>query len=109
MLNARNTLNVTFDEAIEKIRSMRRAEIVVRFHYRNNEDEEIAVKSIKASALYRDWYGECDICPANDTKIYHLHILMNPACTALDISDDVSFERFMDALEEVTVGHKYNS
>lgn len=109
MPNARNVLNVTFGEAVEKIRGMRRAEMVVRFRYQNNEEEEIAVKSIKASALYKDWYGECNICPANDTKIHHLHILMNPACTALDINDDVSFERFMDALEEVTVGHKYNS
>lgn len=109
MLNARNILNVTFEEAIEKIRGMCRSEMVVRFCYRNNEDEEVAVKSIKASALYKDWYGDCDICPANDTKIRHLHILLNPTCTALDITDDVTFEQFMDALEDVAVGHKHST
>ena len=109
MPNARKILNVSFEEAIEKIRGMRRADMVVRFRYRNYDDEEVEVKSIKVSALYKDWYNDCNVCPANDTSISHIHILLNPVCTALDINDDVSFEQFMDALEEVTVGHKYKS
>jgi len=51
MPNARNILNVTFEEATEKIRGMRRAEVVVRFHYQNNDDEEVIVKPIRSSTL----------------------------------------------------------
>lgn len=108
MPNARNILKVSFEEAVEKIRGVRRAEIVVRFRYRNYDDEEVAVKSIKLSVLYKDWYNDCNICPANDTPISHLHILLNQTCTALDIDDDITFEIFMNAVEEVTVGHKHS-
>lgn len=107
MLNARNTLTVTLEEAVEKIRGNRRAEMIVRFRYRNNDDEEVRVKSLKASALYKDWYNDCNICPANDAQISHLHILLNPTCTALDITGDVTFEQLMDTIEAVTVGRKY--
>ena len=103
---ARNTLNVTFEEAAEKIRGKRRAEMIVRFRYRNYDDEEVKVKSLKVSALYKDWYTDCNICPANDASISHLHILLNPTCTALDITDDVTFEQLMDMIEKVTVGQK---
>ena len=109
MPNARNIMNVSFEEAIEKIRGVRRAEMVVRFSYRNYDNEEIVVKSIKLSALYKDWYNDCNLCPANDFLISHLHILLNQTCTALDINEDVTFERFMDAVENVTVGHKFNT
>ena len=108
MPNARNVLNVTFGEAVEKIRGMRRSEMVVRFRYRNNDDKEVSVKSLKVSVLYKDWYNDCNICPANDAKISHLHILLNPVCTALDVEGDITFEQLMDALEEVTVGHGYS-
>ena len=106
MLCAKNVSSVTFDDAVENIRGMRRAEIIVRFCYDNEEGEKAKVKSMKASALYRDWYGECDVCPANDAVISQLHILMNPTCTALDINEDITFERLMDAIERVTVGYK---
>lgn len=67
MPNARNTLKVTFAEATEKIRGIRKSEMVVRFRYQNNDNEEVRVKSLKVSALYKDWYNDCNICPANDT------------------------------------------
>ena len=104
---ARTTLKMTFEEAAAKIRGIRRAEMVIRFRYRNNDDEEVNVKSLKVSALYKDWYKDCNICPANDTQISHLHILLNQTCTALDITDDVTFEQLMDTIEAVTVGHKH--
>ena len=107
MPNARNTQNVTFKEAVEKLRGIRRAELVVRFRYRNCDDKEVAVKSVKASSLYKDWYGNCNICPANDTVIRRLHILINPSCTALDVTDAVTFEQLMDALETAAVGHAH--
>ena len=106
MPNARHTLKVTFEEATEKIRGIRKSEMVVRFRYRNNNDEEVSVKSLKASALYKDWYNNCNICPANDAPLSHLHILLNPICTALDVTGEVTFEQLMDMIEEVTVGHK---
>ena len=107
MPNARDVLKVTFEEAAEKIRGLCRAEMVVRFRYRNNDDEEVKVKSLKVSALYKDWYNDCNICPANDVQISHLHILLNPTCTALDVTSDVTVEQLMETLEAVTVGHKY--
>lgn len=107
MLNARNVLKVTFEEVAEKIRGKRRAEMVVSFRYLNCDGEEVRVKSLKVSALYKDWYTDCNICPANDAHISHLHILLNPTCTALDITCDVTFEQLMDTIEAVTVGHKY--
>lgn len=108
MPNARNILNVTFKEAVEKIRGVRKAEMVVRFRYLNYDNEEVVVKSIKLSKLYKDWYNECNICPANDTPISHLRILLNQTCTALDINENITFENLMNAVEEVTAGYKYN-
>lgn len=107
MPNARNTLKVTFEEATEKFRGMRRAEMIVRFRYRNYDDEEVRVKSLKVSALYKDWYNDCNFCPPNDAQISHLHILLNPICTALDVTGDVTFGHLMNTIEDVTVGHKY--
>ena len=107
MPNAKNVLKVTFEEAMEKVRGVQRGGLVVRFRYRNCDDEEVIVKSIRASALYKDWYGDCNICPANDAVVTRLRILINPSCTALDITHDVVFERFMDTLEAVTVGWKH--
>lgn len=107
MPNARNTLIVTFEDAAEKLRGIRKSEMVVRFCYRNNDDQEVSVKSLKMSALYKDWYNNCNICPANDTPITHLHILLNQTCTALDITGDVTFEQLMNMVEDVTVGFKY--
>ena len=95
---------VTFHDAVESIRGMSRAKMIVRFCYYNAEGKKIKVSPRKASALYRDWYGECNICPANDAVISQLHILMNPTCTALDVTEDVTFEQLMDAIEEETVG-----
>lgn len=106
MLLAEKIMRVTFHDAVESIRGMPRAKMIVRFCYYNAEGKRIKVKARKASALYRDWYGECNICPANDAIITRLHILMNPTCTALDITEDVTFEQLMDAIEEVTVGFK---
>lgn len=107
MPNARNVLNVTFEEAIKKIRGNRRAEMIVRFRYRNSDDEEVRVKSLRVSALFKDWYSDCNYCPANDTPINHLHILLNQTCTALKITDIVTFEQLMDTIEEVTLGRQY--
>lgn len=107
MTNASKLLKVSFAEATDKIRGIRRAEMVVRFRYRNNNDEEVRVKSLRVSALYKDWYNDCNICPANDTHISNLHILLTSTCTALDIISDVTFEQLMDTIEAVTVGRKH--
>ncbi len=105
MAKANKVLSVTFDDAIEMLRGFRRAELVIRYHFNNVDDVTVNVKSMKFSALYRDWYGECHFCPSNDTLINHLHILL-PTHVALDITHDVEFGCLMNALEEVTVGHK---
>lgn len=107
MPNARTMLNVTFEEATEKIRGMSRSQMIVRFRYRNYDDVEVKVKSLKVAALYKDWYNDCNICPANDALVSHLHFLLNPICTALDVTGDVTFGQLMDTIEAVTVGHKY--
>lgn len=105
MPKAKNTLQVSFESAIEKIRGHRRAEIVVRFCYQNDANEKIAVKSIRASSLLKDWYDECNLCPANDAVINRLHILLNSSCTALDVTEEVLFGQLMDTIEAVTAGH----
>lgn len=107
-MRAKNVLDIAFNDVIEKNRGFRRAEIIIRFCYYNAEGKKVKVKSMKASALYRDWYGECIVCPPNDARISQLHILVNPICTALDIKEDVTFEQLMNVLEEVTVGHARN-
>lgn len=109
MLKAKNTLNVTFEEATEKIRGVCKSKMVIRFGYRNNDNKEVRVKSLKVSALYKDWYNDCNICPANDTQIDHLHILLNQTCTALDIAGELTFGQLMDTIEDVTAGYKYCS
>ena len=108
MPNARTVVSATFQDAIEMMRGVRRSNLIIRFAYRNYEDDDVNVKSTKASTLYRDWYSECNICPPNDTDIYRLHILISPICTAIDIKEPVHFEQLMDSLEEVTVGHPHH-
>lgn len=108
MRNANKILSVTFNEAIEMLRGFRRAELIIRYRFNNVDDATVNVKSMKVSALYKDWYGECHFCPSNDTLINRLHILL-PTHVALDITHDVEFGRLMDALEEVTVGRKHHT
>lgn len=108
MRKASNTLNVSFEEAVEKMRGFRRAELIIRYRFTNADNATVDVKSMKASALYKDWYGNCNFCPSNDTYINHLHILL-PTHVALDIAHDVQFECLLNALEEVTVGHKHRN
>ena len=106
MSYAKNTLNVNFKEAVQEMRGFRRSEMIIRFRYQNDFGEEGIVKSLNASALYKDWYHNRDICPADDVHISHLHILL-PTCVALDVTDKVTFERLMNAIEDVTVGRIY--
>lgn len=108
MRNASKTLSVTFDEAIEMLHGFRRAELIVRYFFINSDGAVVRVKSMKASALYKDWYGECNYCPSNDTYVSHLHILL-PTHIALDVKHDVRFERLMNVLEKVAVGHKHTA
>lgn len=106
MPNAKTTLTVSFEEAMEKIKGFRRSELVIRFRYNNAEDKPVAVRARKVSTLFADWYGDCAHCPPNDTTVRKVHILINPLCTALDIAEDVVFEQLMDRIEDVTTGHK---
>ena len=107
MLNARKRLNVTFEEAMARIKGYRRSELIICYQYLNVDDEMVAMKSLKVSTLLKDWYDECNFCPANDTDVSKVHILIHPICTALDISENVPFGQLMNAIEGVTVGRKY--
>lgn len=107
MPKARNSFNVTLQEAMEKIKAHRRSELIIRYRYLNAVDRMVTVRSLKVSTLFKDWYNECNFCPANDTAVSNVHILINPTCTALDISEDVLFGQLMDMIAAVTVGHKY--
>lgn len=105
-MNASCVKSVPFEEAVVMISGLRRAEIVVRFKFMNADDKPVSMKSMKLSALYRDWYGECAFCPSNDACINGLHILL-PTHVALDINESVPFGKFMDAVESVTKGWKF--
>ena len=107
MPNARTRLTVTFEEAMERSKGYRRSELMIRYQFLNVYYEMVVVKSLKVSTLFKDWYDECNFCPANDTPASKVHILINPDCTALDISEDVPFGHLMERIEEITTGHMY--
>lgn len=96
-------LNLPFEEAAKRMKGLCRSELVIRFSYINCEGKIISVRSCKASMLYRDWYGACNVCPPNDACISSLHILF-PNKTAADIQDTIRFDKLMDTIESVTKG-----
>lgn len=106
MRYAQTSKQVAFNEAVKLMKGIPRSNLVMGYRYINNWGEEISRRSAKVSAIYRDWYGECNYCPSNDTVVTHLHILL-PTQVALDVVEEVQFGNLMDAIEEVTVGHKH--
>ena len=106
MRNAQTTKQVTFDEAIRLMEGIRRSNLVMGYHFINYANDECIIRPTKVSAIYRDWYWECDCCPPNDTVVTHLHILL-PSHVALDVVEYVKFGTLMEAIEEFTVGSKY--
>lgn len=106
MRNAQVTKQVTFDEAIRLMEGIRRSNLVMGYRFINYANDECFIRPTKVSAIYRDWYWECDCCPPNDTVVTHLHILL-PSHVALDVVESVQFGTLMEAIEEFTVGSKY--
>lgn len=106
MRYAQTVKQASFSEAVSLMKGIPRSNLVMGYHYTNDWGEEVTMRSTKVSAIYRDWYGECDFCPPNDAEVTHLHILL-PKQVALDVVGDVQFGILMDAIEQVTVGHKH--
>lgn len=106
MRYAKTVKQVTFNEAIALMKGVPRSNLVMGYRYINNWSEEISRRSTKVSAIYRDWYGECDYCPPNDAVVTHLHILL-PTQVALNVAEEVPFGNLMDAIEAITAGRKH--
>lgn len=106
MRYAQTTKQVTFNEAISLVRGIPRSRLAMGYSYINDSEKKVVMRSTRVSAIYRDWYGECDYCPSNDAVVTHLHILL-PTQVALDVIGEVPFGNLMDAIEAVTIGRKH--
>lgn len=67
------------------------------FRTHNADGKEVPVAPISATALIEDWYGDCNICPANDAPVYDLCILF-PDNLELNVVGNITFEELMSAL-----------
>ena len=60
-----------------------------------------APRPSKLSALYKDWYGECNVCPPNDAKITNVNMRTDVGKRRFDLLDTgLEFGDFMDTLEK---------
>lgn len=103
MSNVRTTQKVSFNEAIAQMKNMLRGAVSMKYQYTNEDGKKVSVPTQKVSTIYGDWYGECNYCPANDTMVSHIHLLL-PTNVTLEVEGEVPFGDLMDAIEENTVG-----
>lgn len=71
--------------------------VVLSLRTRNADGKEVQVAPISATALCEDWYGNCNICPANDAPVYDLCILF-PDNLECNVAGNITFEEVMSAL-----------
>lgn len=103
---AQNVIRVYFKDVIEYIAGVPKSMIVMRYQFLNECGQTTTIRSTKVSEVYKDWYGECNLCPNNDTIIKNVYILL-PNHTALDVIDEAEFGVLMDAIENFTTGRNY--
>lgn len=90
---------VSFVDAVVGSKGREPSKVWVRFSYHNVDGQRVHQKDIRLSILYKDWYGECEHCPSNDTKITELHIRTADGAKFSVADAGLEFGDFMDTLE----------
>lgn len=94
-------MNVSLDEAIRGCKPSTPAQVWVGFTFVNDLGVLVKQKQVKLSALYKDWYGECNVCPPNDAKITNVNMRTDVGQRRFDLLDTgLEFGDFMDTLEK---------
>ena len=90
----------TMPDAIERIRQLLPGQVKAKFKWFNVDGKLIQQPAITLVKLYRDWYGDCELCPENDSTLMDL-VLHLPGNKLLAIEQDspVVFGELMDLLE----------
>lgn len=76
----------------------------VRFwENRSLEEPPIHVTTMNIAELYKDWWGECNNCPENDTFIYAIEFSTHNGRTFFVDNagyQDFTFEELMEAIKK---------
>lgn len=93
-------MRVDLKTAIQGCKDVTPSLVWIGFEYVNDDGARIKRRQVRLGRLYRDWYGECDLCPSNDTVIASVNMRTDVTCRKFDVADtDLTFGDFMDELE----------
>lgn len=90
---------VSFMDAVNSIKGRIPSRVWVRFCFINTMGDKVRQKDIRLNVLYKDWYGECEHCPANDTPITDVHVRTEDGVKLSLADTGIKFGDFMDTLE----------
>ena len=92
--------SATLPEALEKVRAFPPAQVTAKFKWFNLDGKLIRRPATTLTMLYRNWYGECEVCPENGSELMDLEFHL-PGNKLLAIKQDapVAFGELMDLLE----------
>lgn len=94
-------MKVDLENAIQGCMLSTPGRVWIGFTFENDIGKRVKQKQVRLSALYKDWYGECDMCPPNDAKITNVNMRTDVSKHRFDIlAEDLEFGDFMDILEE---------
>jgi len=97
---------ITMPDAIERIRQLLPGQVKAKFKWFNVDGKLIQQPAVTLVKLYRDWYGDCELCPENDSTLMDLvsHLPGNKLL-AIEQDSPVVFGELMDLLESTMSFH----
>lgn len=94
-------MKVDLKTAIQGCKNVTPSQVWIGFEYVNDAGVRIKQRQVKLCRLYKDWYGECDLCPSNDTGITLVRMRTDVTHMKFDVTDtELKFGDFMDEIEK---------
>lgn len=91
-------MKFTLCDTIKQCRVCTPSTIKIEFSFVNMDEVEIEYK-VTMLELYKDWWGECDLCPPNDTELSTL-IFYTPGGYLFNVDvNGLSFEELMESIQ----------
>ena len=94
-------METNLEDAIQGCKPATPNKVWIGFAFVNDAGVRVRQRQVRLSVLYKDWYGECSMCPPNDAVITSVNMRTDVGKLRFDLPDgDLQFGAFMDALEK---------
>ena len=94
-------MNANLKTAIQGCKNVTPNQVWIGFEYVNDDGIRIKQRQVRLCRLYKDWYGECALCPSNDTEIISVRMRTDITRMKFDVTDTgLKIGDFMDELEK---------